>query len=176
MRGKLGGLFHHSSGCGNSCDSCGTAAAAPAKSGEPIKAPKDGDSKQLPKGDKETALPMPTNITPVSAGTETKSPFELSPRYESRAGHAPDYSWLTGQLFYVHADGGLWVLRYAPLSTEDSNGGGVVLARDLRMDSYRDGDFVTIHGQLLGQKSSIFLGGPLYQGKSIELIERSTGE
>jgi hypothetical protein len=60
------------------------------------------------------------------------------------------------------------------LSTEDANGGGVVLARDLRMDSYRDGDLVTVHGQLLGQKSSIFLGGPLFQGKTIELIERST--
>jgi hypothetical protein len=174
IKGKLSGLFHHGSNA--CCDSCGTAAAVPAKTAEPIKAPKDGESQKLPKGDKETSLPMPTNITPVSTGTETKSPFELSPRYESRAGHAPDYSWLTGQLFYVHADGGLWVLRYAPLSTEDSNGGGVVLARDLRMDSYRDGDFVTIHGQLLGQKSSIFLGGPLYQGKTIELIERSTGE
>jgi hypothetical protein len=169
------GHFHHA---GNDCcDPCAGGAVGPASPAEPIRAPKDGEPGQkLPKGEKEVSIPMPTTITPVSAGSETKSPFELSPRYESRAGHAPDYSWLTGQLFYVHADGGLWVLRYAPLSTEDSNGGGVVLARDLRMDSYRDGDLVTVHGQLLGQKSSIFLGGPLYQGKSIELIERSIGE
>jgi hypothetical protein len=169
LRGKLHGMFHRGGEC---CASeCGT---APAHPGEPIKAPKDGEpGKKLPSGDKETSIPAGTDITPVS-GAETKSPFELSPRYESRAGHAPDYSWLTGQLFYVHADGGLWVLRYAPLSTEDANGGGVVLARDLRMDSYRDGDLVTVHGQLLGQKSSIFLGGPLYQGKTIELIERGT--
>src|SRR5205085_9419557 len=62
---------------------------------------------------------------------ETKSPFELHRRYESRVDHAPDYSWVTGQLFFAHADGGLWILRYAPLSVEDQNGGSVVLARDL---------------------------------------------
>jgi hypothetical protein len=168
LKGKLHGLLHHDKDC---CNDCGT---APGKGGEPIKAPKDGEpGKKLPSGDKEANVPGEPLITPVS-GSESKSPFELSPRYESRAGHAPDYSWLTGQLFYVHADGGLWVLRYAPLSTEDSNGGGVVIARDLRMDSYRDGDLVTVHGELLGQKSSLFLGGPLYRGKTIELIERGS--
>ena len=170
------GLFHRDHGCcGSEC--APECAPAPSKPGEPIKGPKDGETdKKLPKGDKEAGIPTNTNITPVSAGSETKSPFELSPRYESRAGHAPDYSWLTGQLFYVHADGGLWVLRYAPLSTDDSNGGGVVIARDLNMDSYRNGDLVTVHGQLLGQKSSIFLGGPLYQGRTIELVERGSEE
>jgi hypothetical protein len=170
LKGKLHGLFNRGNCCGDDC--CG---ASPGKGGEPIKAPKDGEpGKKLPSGDKEASVPGVIEITPVSG--ETKSPFELSPRYESRAGHAPDYSWLTGQLFYVHADGGLWVLRYAPLSTEDANGGGVVLARDLRMDSYRDGDLVTVHGQLLGKKGSMFLGAPEFQGRTIELIERSTQE
>jgi hypothetical protein len=144
---------------------------------EPIKAPKDaGPAKKLPEGGKEVRIIETNDVKPASASEpvekETKSPFEISRRYESRVGFAPDYSWLTGQLFYVHADGGLWVLRYAPLSTEDANGGGVVIARDLPMDSYRDGDLVTVRGALLGQKSSIFLGGPLYRGKTIELVER----
>jgi hypothetical protein len=103
---------------------------------------------------------------------ETKSPFELHRRYESRVGHAADYSWLTGQLFYVHADGGLWVLRYAPLYQEDPNGGSVVLARDLRMDTYHEGDLVTVHGEILNQRSSVFLGGPLYRAGTIELVDR----
>jgi hypothetical protein len=104
--------------------------------------------------------------------TETKNPFESHRRYESRVGHAADYSWVSGQLFYVHADGGLWILRYAPLSYEDQNGGSVVLARDLPMDNYHEGDFVTVHGEILNQRSSAFLGGPLYRAYSIELNEK----
>jgi hypothetical protein len=115
-------------------------------------------------------------VTPTSSKTietETKNPFELDRRYESRVDRAADYSWLTGQLFYVHADGGLWVLRYAPLWKEDPNGGSVILARDRQMDSYREGDLVTVHGEILDQKGSIFLGGPLYRTQSIQLIDRS---
>jgi hypothetical protein len=109
----------------------------------------------------------------VSIDPETKSPFELSRRYDDRVSHAPDYSWLTGQLFYVHADGGLWVLRYAPLSHEDRNGGSVVLTRDLRMDSFHEGDFVTVHGEIINEHGSKFLGGPLYRAQSIELVDRA---
>ena len=79
---------------------------------------------------------------------------------------------MTGQLFYVHADGGLWVLRYAPLWKEDPHGGSVVLARDLRMDSYQKGDLVTIHGEILSPHGSKYLGGPLYRAQSIALVER----
>jgi len=106
--------------------------------------------------------------------TEAKNPFELHRRYESRVGHAPDYSWVTGQLSYVHADGGLWVLRYAPMDKEDANGGSMVLARDLRMENYREGDLVTLHGEILSQRSTVFLGGPQYRAQSIELIDRET--
>jgi hypothetical protein len=153
------------------------------KAGEPIPPPKDGGQpgKKLPPGDKPApvgAAPQP--VSPPSLETapktevEVKSPFELSRRYEARVQRAPDYSWLTGQLFYVHADGGLWLLRYAPLSKEDPNGGSVVLARDLSMDSYREGDLVTVKGEIINQKrSSIFLGAPLYRANSIELVDRS---
>jgi hypothetical protein len=161
---------HSHDGC---CSGCGATIDGP--KGEKILPPKGGDPiKKLPEGGKEVRLSPVQEVIPVSAKSEEgpKSPFELSHRNESRVDHATDYSWLTGQLFYVHADGGLWILRYAPLSKEDANGGGVVLARDISMESYREGDLVTIHGQLLGQKSSIYLGGPLYQAKSIELVDR----
>jgi len=150
-----------------------------APAGEPVKAPKDVDpGKKLPEGGKapEAKAPATFEVAPASAQTiekESKSPFELDRRYETRVDRAADYSWLTGQLFYVHADGGLWVLRYASLSTDDINGGGVVLARDLQMDSYHEGDLVKIHGEILNKKGSAYLGAPLYRASSIELVERA---
>jgi hypothetical protein len=146
--------------------------------GEPIKLPKDATtpSKKLPSGGTSRQVaPPPLEAAPSTSKTnetETKSPFELDRRYETRVERAADYSWLTGQLFYVHADGGLWVLRYAPLWKEDPNGGSVVLARDRQMDSYREGDLVTVHGEILSSKGSPYLGGPLYRAQSIQLVDR----
>ncbi len=170
-------------GCGASvgagCCGAGVGGAVPGTmppAGEPIKLPKDANPGQkLPSG-KVQGPAAGVEVTPTSSNgieTETKNPFELDRRYETRVGRAADYGWVTGQLFYVHADGGLWVLRYAPLWKEDPNGGSVVLARDRQMDSYREGDLVTVHGEILKQKGSIFLGGPLYRTQSIELVDRS---
>jgi hypothetical protein len=154
--------------------------------GESIKLPKDVDGGKKPSGGGtgggtgtpgKTQAPTSTlEVTPTSSKaveTETKNPFELDRRYETRVDRAADYSWVTGQLFYVHADGGLWVLRYAPLAKEDAHGGSVILARDRQMDSYREGDLVTVHGEILKQKGSLFLGGPLYRATSIQLIDRA---
>ncbi len=192
---RLKGRFHHSDcGCESSCgcSSCGgatgsvgaysapaTAAPAAPAAGEHVKPPKDLDpGKKLPEGgkEKEVRAPAAFDVSPVSTTTiekESKSPFDLDRRYENRVERAADYSRLTGQLFFVHADGGLWVLRYASLSNEDANGGGVVLARDRQMDSYREGDLVTVHGEILNQRGSRFLGAPLYQASAIELVERA---
>jgi hypothetical protein len=137
--------------------------------GEPINAPKP--AKELPKG--TTAAPT-LDLTPTASKQleETKNPFELDRRYEARVDRAADFSWLTGQLFYVHADGGLWVLRYAPIWKEEANGGSVVLAREVPMDSYREGDLVQVRGDILQPKASSSLGGPLYHVQSIELKDR----
>jgi hypothetical protein len=143
--------------------------------GEPIKAPKDSDPAQkLPPG-KVQINPIVPEVSPTTRTFNggTNNPFELDRRYETRVERAADYSWVTGQLFFVHADGGLWVLRYAPLAKEDGNGGSVVLARDLKMDSYREGDLVTVSGEIINQKSSLFLGGPMYRARSIQLVDRT---
>jgi hypothetical protein len=194
--GRMRGRRHRGNDC---CDSCGCASGAVGGYGgygtglgtsygtgtmppaEQIKSPKDATSpgNKMPTGKQPTTgqlQPYSLEVTPTSSKTietETKNPFELDRRYESRVGRAADYGWLTGQLFYVHADGGLWVLRYAPLWQEDPNGGSVILARDRQMDSYREGDLVTVHGEILNQKGSIFLGGPLYRTQSIQLIDRT---
>ncbi len=171
-----GGLFSrfrghgHKNGCDCDCGSGTVITPVPVKPGEPVKVmPKEGEPKKLPEG-KEAAAPLIPESKTIEVGT--KSPFELSRRFEKRVDHAADYSQLTGQLFYVHADGGLWVLRYAPLDTEDRNGGGVILARDRSMASYREGDLVTVRGGVLQERASKYLGAPLYRSSSIQLVER----
>ena len=140
----------------------------PGKSIEPIK--------KMPKDDGKVApvAPAVAPVTPAGARieTEVKNPFELARRYEKRVSHAADFSRLTGQLSFVHADGGLWILRYASLAEEDRNGGSVILARDRMMNNYREGDLVTIEGQVISQKGSTRLGGPLYRVQAISLVDR----
>jgi hypothetical protein len=144
---------------------------------EPIKAPKDSTpGSKLPTGGKTQAPGLTPDLTPTSSraiDSEAKNPFELDRRYETRVDRAADYSWVTGQLFFVHAGGGSWVLRYAAAGHEDPHGGRVVLAQDRRMDSYRDGDLVTVHGEVLDPKGPVFAGGPVYRALSIQLIDRS---
>jgi hypothetical protein len=142
----------------------------PGKAIEPIKKmPKDEG-----KGASLAPVAPTAPVTPAGARieTEVKNPFELARRYEKRVAHAADYSRLTGQLSFVHADGGLWVLRYAPLAEEDQNGGSVILARDRMMNNYHEGDLVSIEGQVISQKGSARLGGPLYRVQSISLVDR----
>ena len=142
----------------------------PGKAIEPIK--------KMPKDDGKGALMTPvaplSPVTPAAARiqSEVQNPFELARRYEKRVSHATDFSRLTGQLAFVHADGGLWVLRYAPLAEEDQNGGSVILARDRMMNNYKEGDLVSVEGQVISQKGSARLGGPLYRVQSINLVDR----
>ncbi len=142
---------------------------------EPINKPKPTEEpgKPMPR---TTLTPPAIELAPSSSRaleTENQHPFELSRRYETLVSRAPDDSSITGQLFFVHADGGLWVLRYAPLGQEDPHGGGVILARNRQMDSYREGDLVTVKGEILQEKGSLYLGDPLYLASSIELVDRT---
>jgi hypothetical protein len=191
---KLKARFHRNNccceccfdGCGGGCGGCGGAGVAPGVmpgAGEQIKVlPQETGGKKMPSGGTKkgagTTQSGNLDLTPTSSSNiieqETKNhPFELDRRYETRVGRAADYSWVTGQLSYVHTDGGFWVLRYAPLGKEDGNGGSVILTHDRQMDSYREGDLVKVHGEILKQKGAISLGGPLYRAESIELIDRS---
>lgn len=117
---------------------------------------------------------MIPSISPAAAKEETGPvhPFD-PPRQHGQQPTATDFSKLTGKLTYVHADGGIWVLRYAGLDTEDANGGSVQLTKDRRLMHYRDGDIVSVEGRLLEEKGSLRLGAPLYQADVIQLIERA---
>jgi hypothetical protein len=95
------------------------------------------------------------------------------PSAPHQVGHEHDYSWVTGYLYYVHADGGRWVLRYAALDQVDRYGGSVVLAAGMDMGNYREGDLVTVHGKVLSEgRATRSLGGALYCVEVIEMVER----
>ena len=116
-----------------------------------------------------------TIISPARIGLDLegpKNPFDLARRYQGKAFASPDYSKLTGQLFFVHTDGGVWVVRYAPISQEDRYGGSVVLARDIDMSKYEDGDLVSINGEVLADKVNLPLGGALYHAATVSLVEK----
>lgn len=187
LRNKFRGWCHHDccdsccnscgcdSGCGGGCGCnggagyVGGAVVAPnGQKAEPIKAPRE-PAKKMPSTTGGDGNPG----AGLSIDPETKSPFELSRRRDASVEDATDYSRLTGRLFYVHADGGLWVLRYAPVSTEDANGGSVVFARDARMDGFHEGDLVSVRGEVAAPRASTKLGGPLYRVQSIELLEKA---
>src|SRR5205823_11984645 len=119
------------------------------------------------------ALPIQrvsTNPTPLTP----PAPTQISKEYLHRVANADDYSWVTGQLFYihVHSDQGLWLVRYAPVDKEDRYGGSVVLAPAASMANFREGDLVTVYGEILNQgRASRYLGGPLYRALAVELKE-----
>jgi hypothetical protein len=144
-------------------------AAAPAPAPAPAKLPAVAP-------EKTGSLTVPPTITPAAAKSETgpKLPFDSARRHGLRGEHAADFSTITGQLTFAHVDGGVWVLRYADLGTEDANGGSVILARDARLSKYREGDVIRVEGRIVDSKGSSRLGGPLYQVRVINLIDRPT--
>jgi hypothetical protein len=99
---------------------------------------------------------------------------QLNKEFDKKVGNGEDYSWITGQLFFVHADGGMWMVRYASQDQEDKFGGSVVLAPAVNMKNFREGDLVCVHGAVLKQeRANHHLGGALYRVDRIDLIERA---
>ena len=100
--------------------------------------------------------------------------LQVSTKYQDKVGHETDYSWITGHLFYVHTDGGKWVLRYTAIDEVDRYGGSVVLTPTVEMRNYREGDLVNVFGEVLNNGQSVRpLGGALYRVNSIQMVERA---
>ena len=66
--------------------------------------------------------------------------------------HAPDYSWLTGELQYVHSRQ-IWRVRYAGVDQDDRYGGGMTLVDTGSMSQYKDGQMVRVDGHPSGADS-----------------------
>jgi hypothetical protein len=113
-------------------------------------------------------------LQPVPGKAHDAATAEAPKETEQRVAIADDASWIIGQLSYVHADGGIWVLRYASLDTEDRFGGAVVLAPGVDMSKFHEGDIVYARGELVNEgRGSKYVGGPLYRASSVELNEHS---
>jgi len=111
---------------------------------------------------------------PAATAAAPAPSLPLTKKAEDKIGHEDDYSWVTGQLFYLRVDGGRWVLRYGRLDEMDKYGGSVVLAPTVEMRNYREGDVVCVYGQVLNDGRPVrALGGPLYRVSSITMVDRS---
>jgi hypothetical protein len=116
----------------------------------------------------QQTLPPPETAQPA-----TQLPA-VAEKHQDKIGHEDDYSWITGQLYYVRADGGRWVLRYGRIDEVDRFGGSVVLAPTVEMRNFREGDVVCVFGQVMSDgPATRALGGPLYRANSISMVERS---
>jgi hypothetical protein len=128
----------------------------------------------MPVGPQANKAEPPQEQTIVQASAQGESIPEVSKEFQRKIGAADDYSWITGQLFYVHVDGGTWVLRYAAVDQEDKYGGSVVLAAAADMKNYREGDLVSVTGEILSDnRASRHLGGPKYRADTISMIDRA---
>ena len=82
-------------------------------------------------------------------------------------GHGENHGWLLGYLQRVHSPQHQWKVRYAPLDENDEWGGSVILSTDARLDDFEDGDAVYVEGDILNQRPSLYLAGPLYRARII---------
>jgi hypothetical protein len=120
----------------------------------------------------QTVAPPAVVPTPPPAAGQMPN-LQIAKKYEDKVGHEEDYSWITGHLFYVHADGGKWILRYARLDEVDKYGGGVVLTPTLDMKNFREGDLVCVFGKIIDENRGRSLGGPTYKVDAMTMVERS---
>jgi hypothetical protein len=116
---------------------------------------------EKPKPQQQARLVLPKA---VPSSQPSAGPARTGPVY----GHGENYEWLVGTLQRVHTPGGEWKVRYAPLYEQDRWGGSVILAPDIRLETYEDGEFVHVVGEIVNSRPTLYLSGPLYRIHSIE--------
>lgn len=82
-------------------------------------------------------------ITPTPQSTPTPTP---APTQEPQYGHAPDYSWVRGQLQFTQIQGNCIYIEYDPTGA-DQYGGRFNLAGDIP-SGFKNGEFVLLRGQI----------------------------
>jgi hypothetical protein len=138
---------------------------------------------QQPPNTNEPPLPGKTSLAPaaataiaqVSHGPSSAAlDLPVADRFKNKVGHEGDYSWVTGQLYRLEGgNGGLWVVRYAVADERDTHGGSVLLAPSIDMRNFRDGDLVSVKGQILnGGRHSEQIACPVYRAEDVNLLER----
>jgi hypothetical protein len=93
------------------------------------------------------ALAMRNPVEPKTRQASAENPSSFA--------HAPDYSWLTGELWYVPGKN-LWKVHYGSGKESDRYGGIMTLSDAGPMSEYRIGQMVYVEGSLAdpGNQSS----------------------
>jgi hypothetical protein len=110
----------------------------------------------------QPALPPEPGAVPPPAPKRTTLP-------SAHSRHAPDYSWLLGELQYAHVRGA-WCVHYAPPDEDDPHGGTVTLVDPGPMTGFRSGQFVRVEGSLVDPAS--LEPSPAYRVRSIQPASR----
>jgi hypothetical protein len=154
--------------CATACGACGDtisqAKAAAAQKAELAAQPAKPAAKPAtqPNPFVESEI-QPTNaVEPLGPVEASAEPATFAPKTTIYR-HAEDYRWLVGQLQRVHTPGTEWKIRYAAIDEHDVWGGSMVLARDARLDGFQDGQLVYVEGEILAERPTAYLAGPLYR-------------
>lgn len=86
-----------------------------------------------------------------------------------KQGHAPDYTWLCGELQYsrFHKN---WRLRYAGLDEADTYGGSVTLAEESRTAAWKDGVRVRVQGRVTEPGTHGI--APIYEVTALAVLDK----
>ena len=123
------------------------------------------------------ALPQPdANVYQANSFVPRPTPQDLGTRNIPTQSDTPmdygrDYSWLRGTLEYSNVRGGMWKVRYAPLSIDDPYGGSVVLDSDPTEAGLKNGDIVLVEGKISRPNGRPGLPTPLYQVQNIRRLD-----
>ena len=98
----------------------------------PIPPPKDAVEETVVEKRKPTTAPNRVAALPEP----------VVPRSGTVYGCGEKYTWLIGKLRRVHVPGGDWKTRFLELYKVDRWGGSMVLAPDIRLEDFSDGDSV----------------------------------
>jgi hypothetical protein len=134
-------------------------------------------------GKTTTVVPQQSSMAPAAAAaiaqvshgpSNAALDLPVVEKFKNKVGHEADYSWLTGQLYRLEGgNGALWVVRYATAEERDAHGGSVLLAPSIDMRNFRDGDLVSVKGQVLnGGRHSEQIACPVYRAEDVNLLER----
>jgi hypothetical protein len=149
--------------CTHSARCCGPTVAAQTQAPEAIRpAP---ESPPAEPGEAAPAAPEATHV-PLDAEPATE-PVSTGGDDYAVYGHDPRHRWLVGRL--ERLGGAWWRLHYVP-EAGNRPGKSIVLAPDIRLDEYAQGDFVYVQGETVADTQSP--RGPLYR---VRIIRPATG-
>ncbi len=116
-----------------------------------------------PKKNQETVVIPP--IGSQAAPRRSFADITAKPQF----GHAADYTWLTGEIWYVPQKD-QWRLRFASIDEEDRYGGAVTLDARSELQGYKSGQLVRVDGSMVDPESRGI--APKYRIKEIRLLAK----